>query len=415
MNNSRLREKLMSFPKKKRRIHVGEFKANEKITNNILDVLKSGRISEGAKVKLFEKKWAEFIGTKYSITLNSGTSALIAGLEAIKNKYPNIKKSKIITTPLTYIATINAIVLTGFTPIFVDVDLHTFGIIPEKIEDYLEKIDNPQDYSIILPVHLMGYPIDMDQINKISKKYNMLVVEDSAQAHGTIYKGQRIGNHSLLSAYSFYIAHNIQAGQLGAVVTNDKEIVNFIKQIKSNGRWCTCNICMRSQGKCPYSDADFDPRFTHNLIGYNFKIMEFEASIALAQLEEVDDIIKKRQNNVKILNEYISEFTEIFQLPPYSEDISYLGYPLVLKDEKISIIKLKQELEKEGIETRPLFGYIPNQPAFNYLKEKYEGKLPNAEYLGKKGFYIGCHQYLEEADLEYIYSVFKKVINSLKS
>jgi dTDP-4-amino-4,6-dideoxygalactose transaminase len=396
-----------------RRIHVGEFKTTEKIKKYLLEVLESERISEFSKVSLFEKKMAEFIGTKYAIALNSGTSSLIAGLEAIKNKYSLKENLKIITTPLTYIATINAIVLTRFTPVFVDIDPHTFGITPQAVEEHLKRVKNPEEYSIILPVHLIGYPVEMDKIIKIANEYGLIILEDSAQAHGTIYKGQKVGTFSLLSAYSFYIAHNIQAGQLGAAVSDDKAIINLIKQIKSNGRMCVCDICTRAQGKCPYNDAEFDPRFTHNLIGYNFKTMEFQAAIALAQLEEVDNIIKSRQKNVKVLNEYLNEFSDILQIPKYSEDVSYLAYPLVLKDEKISINKLTHNLEKEGVETRPLFGYIPHQLAFNYLKDQYEGKLPNAEYIGNQGFYIGCHQYLNEEDLEYIYTKFKKVLTSL--
>jgi len=396
-----------------RRIHVGEFKTTEKIKNYVMEVLESERISEFSKVKLFEKKMAEFIGTKYSIAVNSGTSALIAGLEAIKHKYSLKENSKIITTPLTYIATTNAIVLTGFEPIFVDIDPVTFCITPQAVEEHLNKVKNPEDYSMILPVHLIGYAAEMDKINKIANEFGLKVLEDSAQAHGTIYKGQKLGTFSLLAAYSFYIAHNIQAGQLGSVVSNDKELINLVRQIKSNGRMCVCDICNRAQGKCPYNNEDYDPRFTHNMIGYNFKTMEFQAAIALAQLEEVDDIIKSRQKNIKILNEYLNEFSDIFQLPLYSEDVSYLAYPLILKDDNISINLLRHNLEKEGIETRPLFGYIPHQPAFAYLKEEYKGKLPVAENAGSRGFYIGCHQYLNEEDLEYTYSKFKKVINSI--
>lgn len=399
--------------KNKRKIHVGEFKTTEKIKNYILDVLNNERISEHKQVHNFERKFADFIGTKYSIALNSGTSALIAGLEAIKHKFNLKKRSKIITTPLTYIATINAISITDFEPIFVDIDPNNFCITPQAIEDHLKMVSNPEEYSIILPVHLMGYAVEMDGVNKVAKEYGLLVLEDSAQAHGTIYKGKRVGNFSLLSAYSFYIAHNIQVGQLGGVVSNDKEIINLIKQIKSNGRMCTCDVCTRSQGKCPYENAGFDPRFTHNLIGYNFKTMEFQAVIALAQLEDVKNIIKIRQKNVKILNEYLNEFSDIFQLPVYSENVSYLAYPLVLKNKNIAIGELKHHLERTGIETRPLFSYIPHQSAYNYLKNKYNGKLPNAEYIGKNGFYIGCHQYLDEEDLNYIYIAFKKILSLL--
>lgn len=394
-------------------IHVGEFRTTEKIRKYILEILDSGKISEFSNVNNFEKKWAEYIGTSYSVSVNSGTSALIAGLEALKIKYPNRANKKIITTPLTYIATINAIVLTGFSPVFVDIDTNNFGLLPQAVEMYLERIEDPQEYSIIIPVHLLGYPVEMDKINKIADKFGLLTLEDSAQAHGTIYKGQKVGTFSLISTFSFYIAHNIQAGQLGAINTNDKEIANLVRQIKSNGRCCICDICLRSQGKCPYRYADFDPRFTHNVFGYNFKPMEFQAAIGLAQLDDVNDIIKKRQKNVKILNNYLSIFSDILKLPKFSEDISYLAYPLILKDHKISINNLKHNLEKEGIETRPLFSFIPHQVSYKYLKSEYEGKLLNAEYIHKNGFYIGCHQYLEEDDLEYIFTKFKKILYSM--
>ncbi|MFX1311240.1 MAG: DegT/DnrJ/EryC1/StrS family aminotransferase [Promethearchaeota archaeon] len=398
----------------KKRIQVGEFRSSEQIRKNILKILDSGKISEGPYVNNFEKKWAEFIGAKYSVAVNSGTSALIAGLESIKNKYPEKKNLKIITSPLTYIATINAIVITGFTPEFVDVEYANFSISPDNIKNKLENSKNPEEFALILPVHLFGYPVEMDKVLKIAKEYNLLVIEDAAQAHGTVYKNQKIGTYSLLSTFSFYIAHNIQAGQLGAVVTNDKEIANLIMQIKSNGRICVCEVCTRSLGKCPYSKAKHDPRFTHDKVGYNFRTMEFQAAIALAQLEEVDTIIKKRKENVKILNEFLSEFSDIFQLPMYSDDVSYLAYPLIIKDKELSREILTKKLEDEGIETRPIFSFIPNQLAYTYLKSDYNGKLPIAEHLNKYGFYIGCHQYLHSSDLEYIYNKFKKVINCLK-
>lgn len=394
-------------------IQVGDFKIGTEERQAINEVLDSGRISEGKKVRDFEKEFAEFIGTKYSILLNSGTSALIAGLTSLKyHKDLNLKPGqKIITTPLTYIATSNAIVLSGFEPVYVDVDKETFGITPENIKKHLEEINDIDNYSLILPVHLMGYPCDMDGINKIADKYGLQVFEDSAQAHGSIYKNKKTGTLSLLSIFSFYIAHNIQVGEMGAITTNDKEINRLVKKIKAHGRMCDCPICTRATGNCPKilaykGEDDFDPRFTHDIIGYNFKTMEFQAALGLAQLRRVDYIIKKRQKNVKYLNEGLEDCSDIIQLPKYSDKISYLAYPLVIKKpEIISRKKLRFELEKKGIETRPLFGCIPTQQqAYHHLKEKYIGKLPNADYVGLNGFYIGCHQYLEEEDLDYITS-----------
>jgi dTDP-4-amino-4,6-dideoxygalactose transaminase len=399
------------------RVRVGDFRIGKEERKAINDVLDSGRITEGEKVREFEREWAEFIGTKYAITVSSGSSALIAGLTALKHY--NIKQgTKIITSPITYIATTNAIVLSGFEPVFVDIDRETFGITPENIRAYLEQVKDINEYSLILPVHLMGYPCDMDEINKIASDYNLQTFEDSAQAHGTIYKGKKTGSLSLLSIFSFYVAHNIQAGEMGAIATDNREIARLIKKIKANGRVCDCPVCRRSEGKCPRltsykGEDDFDPRFTHDFIGYNFKVMEFQAVLGIVQLKKVDWITKKRNENVKYLNEELEGFSDVIQLPKYSKDISYLAYPItILRPEVISRKKLRYELEKKGVETRPLFGCIPTQqPAYSYLKKQYEGKLSNAEYIGKNSFYIGCHQYLEQEDLDFEVEQIKNVIN----
>ncbi|MHA1409555.1 MAG: DegT/DnrJ/EryC1/StrS family aminotransferase [Candidatus Odinarchaeia archaeon] len=405
------------------RIKVGDLKIGEQERNLINDILDSNRISEHKYVFNFEKEWAKFIGTKYSILLNSGTSALIAGLMALlyDKRFPKIKKeAKVITSPVTYIATSNAIRLAGLEPVYVDIHLDDFTLIPEKVEETIESFDK-DDFGIILPVHLMGYPNDMDILSDISKKYDLVLFEDAAQSHGSLYKGKKTGMFSLLADYSFYIAHNVQVGEMGAIVTDDQDIWKWVKKIKANGRVCDCPVCTRDKGICPYEDknpdTDYDPRFLHDILGYNFKVMEFQAAIGLVQLEKINEIIKKRQQNVKFLNKNLNKFSDILQLPKYSDDVSYLAYPIVIKrgkDRKITRKYLRQRLEEMGIETRPLFGCIPlHQPSYSYLKNEYEKKLPNAEYIGENGFYIGCHQYLSEDDLEYIVYSFENVLRGL--
>lgn len=402
-----------------RKIHVGDFRIGEEEKKAVNDVLDSGKLSEGLRVQEFEKNFAEFIGTDYAIAVSSGTSALIAGLMALKyHKDLNIKSdSKVITTPVTYIATSHAIVLSGFEPVYVDIDRETFGITPDNIKEHLEEIDNAEEYSLILPVHLMGYPCDMDKINKIAKEYGLQTFEDSAQAHGTIYNGRKTGSISLLSDFSFYIAHNIQAGELGAITTDDPELNRLIRKIKSNGRMCDCPVCTRATGLCPKilnykGKDDFDPRFTHDIIGYNFKTMEFQAALGITQLKKADWIFKRRQDNVKYLNDGLEKYSHILQLPKYLKYVSYLAYPLIIRrPDIISRKKMRRDLEERGVETRPLFGSIPTQqPAFNYLRRKYDGKLPNADYIGLNGFYIGCHQYMEQDDLDYIIKTFNEVL-----
>lgn len=334
------------------------------------------------------------------------------------NKYSLRKGQKVITTPLTYVATVNAIILAGLEPVFVDVDRYTFGITAERIDEHLEQVEDMREYGLILPVHLMGYPCDMDGINRVAAKYNIPVFEDSAQAHGSLYKGGKTGSLSLEGAFSFYIAHNIQAGEMGALVTDSPEIDKLCRKLRAHGRFCSCILCTRSKGKCPYRnhwEEDYDPRFMHEYVGYNFKVMEFQAALAITQLKKADWIFERRKRNVVYLNNGLGNYSNILHLPAFSEDVSYLAYPIVIKDPMaISRKYLRAKLEERGIETRPLFGCIPiHQPAFESLKLLYQGRLPNAEYLGSQGFYIGCHQYLGQEDLDYIINVFQDILEKV--
>lgn len=405
-----------------KKILVGDFKIGLSEKRAIKEVLDIGRISEGKKVLEFERMFAEFVGTKYSVLVSSGTAALIAGLNALSYiEGLKIKRGqKIITTPLTYIATSNAIVLSGFEPVYVDIDRDSLNISPENILSYLRQAEDISEYAMILPVHLMGFPCDMAQINSIANDHGLLVFEDSSQAHGSVYNGKKAGSLSLLSSFSFYIAHNIQVGEMGAVVTDNLKIANLIRQIKANGRVCDCPICTRHIGVChklrDYAgDADFDPRFTHSIIGYNFKTDEFSACLGICQLKKVEMINKARRNNVLYLNNKLKKFEELLQLPRYLEYVSYLAYPIIIKRPDIISRKyLREELERRGVETRPIFGCIPTQqPAYEYLKKEYEGRLPNAEYAGLNGFYIGCHQYLKKDDLDYVVYVFENILKGI--
>jgi len=407
--------------KSERRVFLGDFRIDEDERNAILDVIKEGRISEWRKVKEFERLFSKYIGTRYCLSVSSGTSALIVGLLSLlyDKRFPKAKKgAKIITSPVTYISTVNAIVLAGFEPVFVDIDKRTFKLNIDQMENILKK-ENPDDYAGILPVHLMGYPNDMDEINNVATKYGLFVFEDSAQAHGTMYNGKKVGSLGLLADFSFYIAHNIQAGEMGCVTTNDKKLFKLMMQLKANGRLCDCPVCTRNKGICPgakkygYDDEeDFDPRFTHEYVTYNFKTTEFTAALGVSQVKKADWIFRKRQENVKYLNGKLRKFEELFYLPLYDDNVSYLAYPIIIKENSEGITRkwVREKLEKEGIENRPLFGCIPTQqPAYSYLREFYKDRLPVANYIGKNAFYIGCHQYLEKEDLDYIVQIFEKL------
>lgn len=401
----------------RRIIRIGDFKSNYTINHSIDNVLKSNRITEGNVTREFETKFAKIAGKKYGVAVNSGTSALTIALDTLhksplENKPQIFKYGRhILTTPTTYIADTNAIFNSNLFPVFVDIDIPSLLITPDKIK---EKIEEDSKIGGIIPVHLFGQMCYMKQINRIAHDNNLFVLEDAAQAHGSLsYKDNKpAGSFGDISIFSFYVAHNIAAGELGIACSDNWEFIKHMRSLKSNGRLCTCNTCERMSGKCPYqsqnsqNSQNIDPRFTHNLIGYNFKTTDIISAIALAQIDDIKNIIKKRQENVKYLNDNIGDMTDMFHLPHYSTNVSYLAYPLVLKEEytnDIDISNMRNELEKRGIETRPIFPSIPTrQPAYNWLKETYENRLPNANYVSDNGLYIGCHQGLIQEDLDYM-------------
>jgi len=325
------------------RIKVGDFKIGQEERQAINEVLDSGRISEGQKTREFEQKWAEYIGTKYCVAVNSGTSALMASLYTLKQLYG--VKGDVLTHKTTFVATHNAIRACGLNPIF------------------------EGEADVAIPVHLFGYP------HFLNAKY---VIEDACQAHGSLYQGKRLGSFGIMGCFSFYIAHNIQAGEMGAVVTDSLECYKTLKKIKAHGRLCDCPVCLRPEGKCP-RPVEPDPRFTYDMFGLNFKTTEFQAALALCQLKKANWIMKTRQRNVRYLNNGLKDISGLI-LPKFSKDISYLAYPILCENRQ----DIRQRLEEAGIESRPIFN-------------------------DTKGFYIGVHQYLTQEDLDYIILTFHKI------
>jgi dTDP-4-amino-4,6-dideoxygalactose transaminase len=407
------------------RIPVGDFVLNKEEKDAIVSVLERGRISEWRMVREFEESFARYVGSRYCVAVNSGTSALMAGLLALMqdDRFPKARRgAKVITSPVTYVATANALVVLGFEPVFADIDDLTFALLPEKVEEAILR-EGPETVAGILPVHLMGYSNDMDKLTRIASRYNLFLFEDSAQAHGTVYKGRKTGSLGHLADFSFYIAHNIQAGEMGCITTDDEQIYKAVTKLKANGRACTCVVCTRHEGVCPFlkpgplDEQDIDPRFLHDMIGLNFKTTEFSAALAVTQIRKADWIFATRIENVRLLNELLRPLASRLRLPLFDPSVSYLAYPfLLLENSGISRARFRHEIERRGLENRPLFGCIPSyQPSFLPWKAKHAGLLPNAETVGKTGVYIGCHQYLEDRHIRRAAEIIFEVIGSISA
>lgn len=392
------------------RIQTGNLTISQPERERIIKILDTGNVSEGENCREFENSWANFIGTKYCTVINSGTSALIVGLIALKYK---LKKEslKVATTPFTYVATINSILMTGGIPIFVDIDKDSYGINPQSLEEILKT----QDVDVVMVVHLMGIPSRINEIKNICDKYNVILVEDNCQSYGTKnYDDKMLGSYGLWSACSFFIAHTLQCSELGSLNTNDKDMRRIFNKLKSNGRTSDYNPELESYyiNEIEKDKRDLHPRYYHDMISGNFRTTEFSCALANGQFENIDFIITKRNENVKYLIDNLKQFSTVIQFPLYSKSYTYLGFPLmILRPDLISRKEFRKQLEDNSIETRPMFGCLPfDMPSLSKFKDEYMGKLDIAEYVGRQTFYIGCHQYLIQDDLDYIISIFKKIL-----
>ncbi len=292
----------------KRTIPFGTITITDTAKRLIAESVESKRISCGKLVREFEDRFAELLGVKEAVAVSTGTDADILAL-AILHDFGAQRGDEVIVPALSFVATGNAVVHAGFTPVFVDIERDTLNIDPTKIEAAI----TPRTRAI-MPVHLMGKPAEMDTINAIAKKHNLLVVEDAAEAHGALYKGKPAGNLADLAAFSTYVAHIITTGEGGVITTNHEEYGEILRSLRSHGRNCTCKRCVMNVDTVTYCAKRFrgeggeDVRFTFDRIGYSCKMNELEAAIGIGAMEVYHEILKKRHDNLLYVLERFDRF-----------------------------------------------------------------------------------------------------------
>jgi len=392
---------------KKTRIPFGTLTITEKSKKLVQEILDSNRVSSGRYVREFEKQFAELIGTKEAVAVSSGTDADTLAL-AVLHDFGASRGDEIIVPALSFVATGNAVLQAGFVPVFVDVERHTLNIDPSKIEQAIT-----EKTRAIMPVHLMGKPANMDTIQTIAKKHRLLVVEDAAEAHGSIYKGKKIGAIGDMAAFSTYIAHMVTTVEGGVVVTNSTEFAEVLRSLRSHGRACKCEKCVLNlnSGYCSkrfqYGEG-MDIRFVFERIGYSCKMNELEAAVGVGSLDIYEEILKKRRKNLVYLLKEFKKFSPYLVTIEEEKD-EYIGphaFPIIVQEEApFTRNQLVDHLEKSGIDTRSLFSSMPTQcPGFKFLG--YElGQFPNAEYIGNNGLHIGIHQDIDRSQMDYFLNV----------
>lgn len=370
------------------RINFGDLQIGDIAKEYFQRIFDKNWASEGDNVKEFEGKFAKKFEYRHAIATSSGTDAdtcCCASLYDIANAK---RGDEIIVPALCFVACANSVLAAGFVPKFVDIELETLNIDPFKIENAIT-----DKTRAIMAVHTMGKPCEMNKILKIAKDYNLKIIEDACEAHGAIYKNQNIGTIGDMGTFSFYTAHQIVCGEGGMVVTNDDEIADIIRSVKSHGR--------------PPGNIYFD----FQRIGFNSKMNDLEAALGLEGIAKFDEHFNKRKENLYKLLELTEDLSEYFYFIKEEdyEKISPHAFPLVIKNEnEIDRNNLYKCLESEGIQCKTLFGSLPTQHnAFKFLDYKY-GQFPVAEYVGNNGLHFGMHQYLNEDDLYFISDVLHK-------
>ncbi len=395
----------------KLKVTVGTLKLSAKAKRYVNDALNKNRLSYGPYSKDFEKLFASMHDVGHAVVSNSGTSALHIALAALKELYKWKDYDEVLVPATTFVATANVVLYNNLKPVFVDVDPLYYEIDPNKIEEKITRRTKA-----IIPVHLFGQPADMRPIIQIAKKYNLKIIEDSAETMLARYKGKSVGSLGDIGCFSTYVAHLLTTGVGGINTTKDPEIAILLRSLLNHGRHPSY-LSIDGDGD-GLNEQKFKNviknRFSFLRFGHSFRTTEMESAIGLAHLEdELEPNIIKRRKNAKLLTTMMRGLGEFLQLPSIraGNDHSFMMYPVVLKGNKISRMELIYFLEKRGIETRDMLPLI-NQPVYKKLFHFKKSDYPISQWLIDSGFYIGCHQNISFKDLEYVvsqfYSFFKK-------
>lgn len=333
----------------------------------VLEVLESGIIAQGPRVKAFEEEFARMCGVKYAIATTSGTTALHVALLA----HGIGDGDEVITSPFTFIASANSILYTGARPVFVDIDSKTFNIDPNKIEKAITK-----KTKAIMPVHLFGLPCDMDPIMELAKRYNLIIIEDACQSHGAEYKGKKVGSFGT-GAFSLYPTKNITSAEGGMITTNDPVIAEKCNVIRQHG--------MRR-------------RYYHDELGFNFRMTDVHAAIGLAQLRKLE-----RFNEARIANAaYLSANLRGVEVPFVPKNCKHVFHQYTIRVPNGKRDALQAYLTENQIGTS-IYYPIPIHKQTFYVKELgYNQTLPEAEKAASEVLSLPVHPALTKEDLDKI-------------
>ena len=378
---------------------------------NMVEASLDGWLTTGRFNEAFEKRFAEFVGVPYALTTTSGSSANLLAFTALTSHKLGARALKpgdeVITVAAGFPTTVNPMLQNGMVPVFVDVDLATYNIDPNKIEAAVST-----KTKAIMIAHTLGNPFNLDAVMALAKKYNLWVIEDCCDALGSRYNGQHVGTFGDIATCSFYPAHHITMGEGGMIFTRDRDLRSIIESFRDWGRDCYCgpgcdNTCGKRFGQQLGSlPMGYDHKYTYSHLGYNLKITDMQAACALAQMDRLPDFIAARQQNFAFLKASLKSCEEFLILPEATigSEPSWFGFPITLRESaNTDRVELLKYLDQYKIGTRLLFaGNLTRQPYFENRTYRISGELTNTDSVMNNTFWIGVYPGLTEEMLRFV-------------
>ena len=358
----------------------------------LLDFILSGeRLTNGPKVKEFERIWSEWLGVKHSVMVNSGASANYISIAMVK-ELKGI--GEVIVPPLGWVSDLASIAQLGMKPVIVDIDMKNLAITAENIKNAITV-----DTKAIVLIHCLGFNGISDEIIQIAKDNNILLIEDCCESHGATYKEQKIGTFGDISLFSFYFGHHITTVEGGVVCVNDNKLYDLVKLFRSHGMTREASLELQSYYQAKY--PELNPLFTFAVAGFNMRSTEINAVLGIEQMKRLDYNINKRTEN---LNTWLLSLNpEKFYLDFDKEGSSNFALPLVLQEPNKNKLKaVCNILEEEKVEYRlgtAGGGNQALQPYLDNFNHRVEGELPNANYIHHYALYVGNHPELTSTQI----------------
>lgn len=370
----------------------------EDAIESVAESIRSGWVAMGPKVTQFEKTISEYVGSKYAISMNSATAGLHSSVMAMGIG----KGDEVITTPMTFASTVNAIILAGARPVLVDIDRHSLNIDVNKIEQAV----TPHTKAII-PVHFAGMPCDMDVIEEIAKKHNLMIIEDAAHAMGASYKGSRTGSdkgRGHVAVFSFHPTKNITTAEGGIVCTEDEEIAEYLSVFRQNGM---------SKGAWNRYSSSGNTHYDVPVPGLKYQMSDIQAAIGLSQLKQLDSFNRRRREICEAYEKELSDCPGISfqQSAGYEHVHSRHIFPILVDTDTLKIDRdtFMQQMKERNIGTAIHYNAIHLFSGYAKALGKKRGDFPEAEYVSDRILSIPLFPAMTDDDVAYCIDAIKEI------